>query len=192
MAAHPPPKEAVLEQPWSPWGHLLHIKLLDTVCTPNLTWTSPKVPRCLTAPCCSSHRRVDIPVLQIPPYGSFIPVFLVTAVQQTTPGGCGLLDLAMAHEELGLASVFFSPIASGRNKATRGCQIDSCLCLDFCSSGENLGCGDEYFKMWGLGISMATCFSSTLQSKYRYGCVSGLLAVYRHFQALLAELLDFA
>lgn len=107
LAAHPPPKEAVLEQPWSPWGHLLHIKLLGTVCIPNLTWPSPKVLRCLTAPCRSSHRRVDIPVLQIPPYGSFIPVFLVTAVQQTTPGGCGLLDLAMAHEELGLASVFF-------------------------------------------------------------------------------------
>lgn len=39
---------------------------------------------------------------------------------------------------------------------------------------------------------MATCFSIELQSKYRYGCVSVLLTVYRHFQALLAELLDFA
>lgn len=39
---------------------------------------------------------------------------------------------------------------------------------------------------------MATCFSSTLQSKYRYGCVSVLLTVYWRFQALLAELLDFA
>lgn len=59
---------------------------------------------------------MDIPVLQIPPYGSFILVFLVTAVQQTTPGGCGLLGLAMAHEELGLASVFFLPLHQGETE----------------------------------------------------------------------------
>lgn len=60
--------------------------------------------------------------------------------------------LAAIHWDLGSPLlVLLTAIAAERSKATRGCQIDSRLCLDFCSLGGNLGCGDEYFRNVGLG-----------------------------------------
>lgn len=41
-------------------------------------------------------------------------------------------------------------------------------------------------ETWGLGISMATCFSSTRQSKHSPGCVCAP-AVYRHLRAELRD-----
>lgn len=103
-----------------------------------------------------------------------------TLVSATRPG------INPPRSEPSLGCVPRSPIAAGRSKATRGCQIDSRLCLDFCSLGGNLGCGDEYFRMWGLGISMATCLSSTRQSKHSPGCVCAP-AVCRHLRAELRD-----